>query len=279
MIATILVPLDGSPLADAVLPRVERIALREGALVHLLHVIGPRETLTTPEQAELTARAHLDGVRARLEARGVRVESRVARGDPAAVVLTSAVELRADLIAMSSHGRSGVLRWIRGSVAERVLREATAPLLVSTPRAAGEHDDLRLRRILVPLDGSERAAAVLPLVATLARADGAEVILLRTAWDPVRRPVLAAAFAPEKLVEGLAPFRARLVDAGVSVRALAAYGDAASEVCDAAEREQVDLVAMTTHGRTGLARVVDGSVSETVLRHCRRPVLLVRCPE
>jgi nucleotide-binding universal stress UspA family protein len=65
----------------------------------------------------------------------------------------------------------------------------------------------------------------------------------------------------------------------VSVRALAAYGDAASEVCDAAEREQVDLVAMTTHGRTGLARVVDGSVSETVLRHCRRPVLLVRCPE
>lgn len=273
MISTILVPLDGSPLADSVLPRVERIARQEGATVHLLHVVGSRETLTTPEQAEATARAHLEGVSARL---AVPVEAHVAQGDPAAVILSRAIDLRADLIAMSSHGRSGVLRWIRGSVAERVLREATAPMLVVTPRPAGED---RLRRILVPLDGSERSAAVLPLVGALARADGAEVVLLRTAWDPVTRPVLAGLHSPEKLAEGLAPFRARLAEAGLATRTLVAHGDAASEVCDAAEREHVDLVAMTTHGRTGLARLIDGSVTETVLRHCRRPLLVVRCPD
>jgi nucleotide-binding universal stress UspA family protein len=278
----ILVPLDGSELSDGILKHVEPLIAAEPCEVVLLRVLPPPAPDDIPGRAQAerdVAAAHLTTTGARLEALGAKVTTTLRQGDPALEILTATDALRPALVAMSSHGRTGVLRWIRGSVAERVLRTCATPLLLVTPRAVGREGEARLRRILVPLDGSERSAAVLPLVEELARRHSAEVLLLRVEWEGLSRPVLANLLTPGKVAESLHPWVERLKARGIPVRALAAQGDFASEILDTADREDVDLLAMTTHGRTGLPRLVDGSVSEQVLRHCRRPLLVVRAGE
>jgi nucleotide-binding universal stress UspA family protein len=278
-VKTLLVPLDGSALADAILPHVERFLADGPCDVLLLRVLPPADAAEeVPGQAQLerdAMQAHLDTTRARLEALGARVTTIVREGDPAAEILFAIDQHSPSLVAMSSHGRSGVLRWIRGSVAERVLRSCATPMLLVTPRADEGGVEQRFRRILVPLDGGERSATILPAVTDLARRHDAEVLLLRVEQEGLSRPMLAVALNPAKVVESLRPWMERLASDGVRCRALAAQGDSASEILDAAEREGADLIAMTTHGRTGLSRLVDGSVSERVLRHCRRPLLVV----
>lgn len=276
----ILIPLDGSELADGVIPHVERLLRQEPWDVVLLRVVSPSEEV--PGQVELeraAAALHLQNVRRRLAEHGATVSTALRAGDPAAEILAAVEELRPSLVAMSSHGRSGVTRWLRGSVAERVLRNSQAPVLLVTARMGGAPPDARLRRVLVPLDGTERAAQVLPLVEDFARLHEAEVILARIEWEGLNRPLLAAVLSPEKVVETIRPWRERLAQHGVDVRSIATQGDSASQILDLAEREDVDLIAMTSHGRTGLTRLVEGSVSEKVLRHCRRPLLIVPAHE
>jgi nucleotide-binding universal stress UspA family protein len=200
-------------------------------------------------------------------------------GDPVTEIVDAAERLGVELIAMSSHGRSGVLRWIRGSVAEMVLREATTPILLISAHTSTDETRPHFRRILLPLAGSERSAAVVPFVIELARGSDAEVLLLRCSWAGVERPLLAIELSPEKLAATLRPWQERLEAAGIRTRVLATHGVAAHQILDAADSEQVDLVALTTHGRRGLMRLVEGSVTEKVLRHCRRPLLVVRAPE
>lgn len=276
----ILVPLDGSQLADGILKHVERLLGKEPCEVTLLRVLPPPDQVEeVPGQLELerkAAGAHLDTVKLRLEEVGAKVNTVTRHGDAAAEILFAIEEHGPELVAMSSHGRSGVMRWIRGSVAERVLRSAAAPVLLITARGLDAQIEQRFRRILVPLDGTEHSAAVLPLVERLAKLHGAEVILARIEWEGLNRPLLAAALAPEKVVESIRPYRDRLAEHGVGVRAIASQGDSASQILDLAESEDVDLIAMTSHGRTGLIRAIEGSVSEKVLRHCRRPLLVVR---
>jgi nucleotide-binding universal stress UspA family protein len=280
----VLVPLDGSELADGILKHVEVLLGQEPCDVVLLRVLTPRDLQEeVPGQADLArgaARTHLDTVKGRLAEVGARVTTVVREGDPAEEIIKATEEGAPDLVAMSSHGRSGVMRWIRGSVAERVLRNSPAPLLLVTSHALEQGPEAtnisqRFRRILVPLDGSARSARVLPLVTRLAKTHGAEVVLCRIEWEGLNRPMLAAALAPEKIAESLRPWREQLEKEGLLVLTLAAQGDAASEILDLAEREGCDLVAMATHGRSGLSRLVEGSVAEKVLRHCRRPLLVV----
>lgn len=276
----ILVPLDGSELADGILKHVERLLGKEPAQVVLLRVLPPPgQAEEIPGQFELerkAATAHLETVKLRLEEVGAKVTTVQREGDPAAEILFAVEEHKPDLVAMSSHGRSGVMRWIRGSVAERVLRSSPAPVLLITAKGLEGQIEQRFRRILVPLDGTEHSAAVLPLVEHLARLHGAEVILARIEWEGLNRPLLAAALAPEKVVESIRPYRDRLAQHGIGVRAMASQGDSASQILDLAESEDVDLIAMTSHGRTGFVRALEGSVSEKVLRHCRRPLLVFR---
>lgn len=278
MARQILIPLDGSALADGVIPHVERLLAQEPCDVLLLRVVPAPGAEEVPGQADLertAAAQHLQNVQRRLAERGAAVSIALREGDPATELLAAIDDLHPDLVAMSSHGRSGVTRWLRGSVAERVLRSSEAPVLLVTARVEGARPEARLRRVLVPLDGSARAALVLPLVEDFAKLHEAEVILARIEWEGLSRPLLAAALAPDKVVESLRPWRDQLADHGVDVRSVAAQGDSASQILDLAEREDVDLIAMTSHGKTGLTRLVEGSVSEKVLRHCRRPLLVV----
>mgnify|MGYP001379577794 CR=1 FL=1 len=268
MAPTLLVPLDGSSLSEGVLPWVEALLrARPGTRVQLLHV-----------QSDRADSDCLAGPAERLGRAGGQVELEVCRGAaPAQEIVVRARRARA-WVTMASHGRSGLTRLLLGSVAEEVLRRADGPVLLAPRPALERAGPVEYRRILVPLDGSERSAAILPLVRELARAHGAEVQLLHVAsWiTPELGPLLAVSEPPEALAARVDAWRAALARAGLRVETLAAAGERVEEIVAAGQREQVDLIAMATHGRAGLDRLVHGSHTEAVLRRAAVPLLSLR---
>ena len=188
----ILMPVDGSELSAQAPRRVARLLAEEGARVELLTAVNPlpfRHTLRPlrpgrDEQliGEQTARAaaHLRALRGELEARGVdAVACQVTLGDPAQVILDRVEQDTPTLVVMTTHGRSGPSRWVRGSVCERVLRRSPVPVLTLPPIEGDGLPPVSLKRILVPLDGSPRSKAVVAPARQLAALHGAEIILLR----------------------------------------------------------------------------------------------------
>lgn len=274
MTRTVLVPLDGSERSEQTLWHVHPLVERLGLRLSLLRCVAP----AGDPDGDLArgVQDYVAGLANRLQGAGLTARPRVRRGDAAAEILAEVAATSPYLVALTSHGRGGVSRWVRGSVAERLLRRCPAPLLLCrTERAHDDPDAPPFRRIVVPLDGSARAEQVLPLVQDLARANGAQVALLRVG----RRLDLAADDLPptaESLTDSLEGTRARLEGAGVTVSVHGRFGDPAAEVVAHAEEREADLVAMTTHGRTGLARWLFGSVAEHVFHDFRAPLLVVR---
>jgi nucleotide-binding universal stress UspA family protein len=196
------------------------------------------------------------------------------------------------LIIMATHGRSGITRWWMGSVAEKVISEATAPVLLvrskrpSTTRAT---DKLNFtHKILAPLDGSDIGEAALPYAETIATNSRASVSLLQVISPPGtveanllggpdwRKFVKAMHDAGENYLKSVAE---RLSGRGVKVTYEVATGDPADKIVEYAEDKGINLIAMSTHGRTGVARWVLGSVADKVLHGARIPILLVRSPK
>lgn len=277
-----LIPLDGSKLAERGLEQLERFFEREEVELVLFHAIDPRaQDLAAVERA---AREYLEPLRGRYEERRIAARIELARGDAAEEIGSAADQLDAALVVMSSHGRTGATRLLRGSVAERVLRSCRRPVLVASAAALDRSEPRSpFERILVPLDGSEASARILPAVEDLARVFGSEVLLLRIEWAFA---AMVGPFAPDvaklrpldQVAAEIAPVQIRLEAAGVRARVIASYGPEATEILDCAERNRVDLVALSTHGRSGLSRWAFGSVAEHVLRHCACPVLVRRVP-
>lgn len=277
MLERILVPVDDSELSHRILGLVRRLLLAERAQVRLVRVLGEGELDPTDGERDTVARtAHgrLARIVEQLQERGVRASSALLTGEPATEILRYADTYEPSLIALASHGRSGAARWIRGSTAERLLRGSRFPLLLANPIGVGESSwlaevprepalELTFGRILVPLDGSEASAAVLPAVAELARLYGSEVVL----FHAVDRSTTAQSKAR------LAAFGERLPGVRVSLRT--AEGKPAAAIVDAACSGLFDLTAMTTHG-SGTARWAFGSTAEHVLRHVACPLLVVR---
>jgi nucleotide-binding universal stress UspA family protein len=275
----ILVPLDGSALAESILAHVRRFVRREYAAVTLLRAVPEHAIADAPRGKNLLALAESEtfAVRDRLRSQGAPVDALVVSGDPATRILEVSEEVGASLIAMSTHGRSGLERFVRGSVCERVLRGSNVPVLVANPRVTGPVDEVRLQRILVPIDASELSASVIPLAVGLARLYDAEILLLH-AVD------LSAFHYPEVIVPHLQEDAEKLLDRrrrsieGVPVRLRLVQGRAAEKILDVAAEEKVDLVTMTTHGYSGLTRWSYGSVAEQVVRHGTCPLLVQRMP-
>lgn len=280
MFSKVLVPLDGSLLALRILKPLERLLHESATELTLLRVVEPRNAVDHDAlpAAELDLNAQLQALRASL---GPNVSARIqlVRGDPADEIVRYSRETGQDLVAMSTHGRTGLDRLVYGSVAERVLRTCEAPLFLCSPLALAR--EARFERILVALDGSERAQRVLPVVERVGAAHGARVSLLRVepmVISELPSPVLAGElWEPKPLEESLAGAAERLQRAGLRVDARATYGVVAAEILQAAEG--ADLLAVATHGRTGLSRWWFGSVAEDVLRQARCPLLIVRAGE
>jgi nucleotide-binding universal stress UspA family protein len=298
MIRRILVPLDGSALAESILSYVQGVAGLTGASLTLLQVIEPPlEAVSrraaeaaapgTTAAAEAAARRYLAGVAARLARAGVEACAAAMVGPAAETIIQAGRAF--DLIAMGTHGRSGVGRWVHGSVADKVLRGATAPVLLVRARADGPVADSHPRRILVPLDGADLAERALPLATLVARRAGAEVELVQSIFwagmmigdypygygslagrDDLVEEARAAAADYLNQVRGL------LASQGVAARTAVRLEPAADAILTAAAERSVDLIVMSTHGRGGLGRWALGSVAERVLQGASAPVLLVR---
>ena len=287
----ILVPLDGSPLADRILSQVRRVLRLTDGEVWLLRVLPEylvEGASWVPERVTEDVHRHLDRIRDDLVQQGVRAFSKVRTGDPAAVILDETERVGASCLAMSTHGRSGLGRWLMGSVAERVLRNARTPVLLANRSVletqGPEGPTGRFDRILVPLDGSEQAARAVPLAEAIARRTGAGTVLLHVqALLPVAPDPYFVAMPPVPTVaEGetlLAPHRERLEAAGLAVRTRVVTDRPAHAILQVAADERADLIAMTTHGHSGVARWAYGSVAEKVLRHSPCPLLILRTAE
>jgi len=297
MFRHLLVPLDGSRLAEAVLPAVTALAGRLGAHVTLLHVLEQAAPKTVHGEPHLTrsedAQAYLDGVATGLAALGLQVEAVVDREqeDVAKTIADRAAAHGADLIVICTHGYGGLRDLLFGRVAQQVLGSGTIPVLLIQP-ADGEQPPFAGRRILVPLDGTGPSEAALPVASALARASGAEVFLAHVvptlmtlpgdrAAAAQLMPTAAAAMLDaeaERAATYLEGLRARVVAEGVNTQAMVDRGEPVQALVAAATAHRVDLVVMATHARSGMAAVWTGSVAARFLSHVAAPVLLVRAP-
>lgn len=273
MTERILVPLDGSPTAEAVLTHVRTLLRTSHAEVLLLQAynVPPVQVdyLSLRESAREQANRYLRAVEERLVSEGVCARRILGEGPPAEVILHAAAREYVSLIAMSTHGRTGLSRFVLGSVAEKVLRASDAPVLVVRSFGAAPAE-LSFRRILVPFDGSQASLAVSCIVKELFAPLDARVVLLHV-LDPQWEGVQWA--LPERpMKEAADAFIAACLPTTTEVR----KGDPATEILNACRDYDIDIIAMTTHGRTGPSRWVFGSVTEKVLRAATVPLLVVR---
>jgi len=277
MFQTILVPVDGSALAEQALPYASALARATGGRLVLVGAALPsRETAA---QAEV----NLDQVAGRLRGAGVAAEARVYVTPADEAIRDASRQEHADCIVMTTHGRSGVDRWIYGSVADAVLRQADLPVLVIPATCADAWPTERAARVLVALDGSPLAEEILVPVGSLAAALGAELHLLRAVEPPVAtaEPALYAhLFDPEtelaKAKQYLREMSGGSWIAGRPVTVHVEVGPPIGVLVDYARDHQMDLIAMATHGRGGLARLLLGSIATGVLQRAGTPLLLVR---
>jgi nucleotide-binding universal stress UspA family protein len=222
----------------------------------------------------------------------IKVDSVITVGDPAEEIVEYASKQDIGLIVMSTHGRSGIKRWAMGSVADKVLRATRQPIAII--RAKGARPDMLgertiLSKILVALDGSKESEAVIPYIEELASKLQAEVILLQVIAPDYH---IYAAGGPEygvyaeQQIESMKKFARDYLEeivTGLKQREIAAkaeimLGTAAETIINFADQTNASLVAMTTHGRSGVSRWAIGSVAERVLRAGNTPLLLVRSP-
>ncbi|MBI4611611.1 MAG: universal stress protein [Candidatus Rokubacteria bacterium] len=284
----ILVPLDGSALSEAIVPVAEALARDYGAELVLLRAVRTRivEALEPEAKVAGEAEAYLRRIAEEVRARGLsRVSWSVRFAKPEHAIAEAAARNRVDLITMTTHGRGGLSRLLLGSVAESLVRQAPAPVLL----VRGQPSWLagKITRILVPLDLSELSAEILGIVEALAGPLDLAIVLLH-AVEPIDRTATAEAAARlEEITElrradadtYLAKVAQDLQGKGLRARHLVRTGAALDVIQESARDEGIDLIAMTTHGRTGLGRLFFGSVAERVLRAAPVPVLLLKARE
>lgn len=290
MIKTILVPLDRSEIADQALPVACAVASQTGAEVLLVTAIvpgdfwpGDAEFSTWQEAHEKVVSHYLETTAASLRRRGIAARFRIAWGPAAATINQIAEEEAADLIAMTTHGRSGLVRWVMGSVADKLLRTSVKPiLLVHAKEETAGAQPVAMKRILVPLDGSPLAEAVLPFVGDLAQRLGAtlqlERVVLPAGYSSGRLDASEFIYIDEFANDAsdyLARVAAREESRGITVETDVARGHAALSILDAASRCGADLIALSTHGRSGPERWITGSVADAVIRHAALPCLVI----
>jgi nucleotide-binding universal stress UspA family protein len=276
----ILVPLDGSTLAEAVIPVAERLARDHDADVVLLEVLEGEQGKDAEIEAEQRAAAYLRRMADGLRDRGLaRVRTSIWYGDVDQAIANAVARERVDLVTMSTHGRSGLDRLRFGSVAEGVVRRAPVPALLVRDIVSWGRGGIK--RILVPLDWSATSEEVLSIVACLAGPFDFEVLLLHVIEHI--RPLTSSESAENGvyhreaeayLAQVAGCLEARGVRVGLTVR----YGSPAEVIAAVATETGSGLVAMSTHGRSGVARLVLGSVAERVLKSVSIPVLLWKPP-
>jgi nucleotide-binding universal stress UspA family protein len=239
------------------------------------------------EEGERASQAYLKKIAGTFG--GLSVSCVIDKGRAAEAIIERAAADNGTLIAMATHGRSGINRWMLGSVAEKVLRATDNPLLlIRAAEQAKADEEARLSSVIVPLDGSELAESVLPAVVELAKKLGLEIVLFRAFNIPYGIYAGADGYYAINFDQLIAEMRSEaagylekkseeLKNKGVEkVSFLTKEGLSADEIISFGRETPDNLIAMCTHGRSGVRRWVLGSVTETVVRHCGDPVLVIR---
>jgi len=234
------------------------------------------------------AQAYLNQVASTMTANGVVIETKIVNGSSAEAIVQYAEGAGVDLIVMSSHGRTGSRRWVYGSVAEKVMHHA--PCATAIIRAHVEVSMFENRKILVPIDGSELAERALGPALALARAVNSNVYLLRVvaagepmaeSMRPTGEQVEAALTATDLEEKGVAEAYlqsvfSRFENTRLFFDVQTTSGDVADTIVTYADDNHVDLIVISSHGRSGLGRWLHGSVAEKVLRGATCATLIVR---
>jgi nucleotide-binding universal stress UspA family protein len=300
MYTRMLIPLDGSKLAENVLPYARALARALELRIDLLSVVDSMDFARTAnaghvrdfdpliEAATQEGKRYLDGIARSFG--GTKVSYSVEHGVADKIIIENGGGDKETLIAMATRGRSGIHRWLMGSVAEKVLRGATNPLLLVRGNEEGKTEgEAALKSIVVPLDGSKLAERVLPRAIDLAKKLSLKIVLTRAyqiplsaAYGGAEAPYIpnrdallnlvreeASAYLEEKVNE--------LHQNGIDkVSLILSVGSGADEIIELARSIRDNLIAMCTHGRSGVKRWALGSVTEKVVRHSADPVLVVR---
>ena len=290
----ILVPLDGSEASEAVLYQAERLLCGRKGEVILFHSWDSAGAESgTAEEAE----DYLKRIEERLTSIGAPVVRRLVARGPVGQSLPDAIRREnVSLVAMSSHGRETSPGEPVAATVEELLKGSRVPIFVARsfrPGASGEVvpsecEAPTIRRILVPLDGSSYSEAVLPYAKELGHLLGSRIIILHVAQDGSDVP--GKFWGPLPPGESLGPppgedarpadrieYMARtFAAAGLDTMTLHLAGDPITSILDFARPSAADLIAMTTHGQSGLAKILFGSIAERVLREAVLPTLVVR---
>lgn len=302
MINVIVVPLDGSALAEQALEPAYYLAHRLHAAVEIVHVYEPTlnvryasgaPPIDTRFDADLrqAAVAYVDSIIEReVKAVDMTVWAKLLEGPVVEMLAAHVAALDRPLVVMTTHGRSGIGRALVGSVADGLVRSATVPVLAIRARKESEAAVAsRFGRVLVPIAGADFGTDIGERTAGIFGTSEVEYVLFHAvvpvpilnAPDPAIIPLVPDLDTEEKaahdLLDALAePLRAR----GAHVTTLVVIdANPASAIRGAASGTNADVISMATHGYRGVKRLILGSVADSVLRHATVPLLLVRPPE
>ena len=314
MYENIIVPLDGSDASRQVLPYARSIAKTVGATLHLIGVLEPLNRVDNlsrmgsgaqnapMSQSELVlsedwralvgglrreARDRLDAAAEETRSRGIETTVDLLEGEAAEQIIAAGNRAGESLIAMSTHGRSGIGRWMLGSVTDKVVKHTSTPVLIIRAQREEPPDDVALSKVVLPLDGSELAERAIPHAVAFANAFGAGITILRssspTAYGFGYADYYAAQTYTDISSEVLSDVRdyvtsavGRIQGMGVtSVEERTPEGNPGAAIIDEVGDDRTKLVVMTTHGRTGVGRWVLGSVTDRVIQHSAGPVMVI----
>jgi len=277
MYKKVVVPLDGSPLAEVALPYAEEVAGRTDSEIILMTVMASddneeyRSSYEYLSKIEDITKRQVDKYHNEQGHNGINVGSATRIGNAAEGILDYVDNGGLNLIIMATHGHSGISRWAVGSVADKVVRGTSRqPLLLI--RAKGAHPDVRAKRILkkalVPLDGSAESEAVIPFITELALGLEMEITLLRVI------PKTNHVFAVTE--EYLQNWTKQLEGKNIRTRYEVKVGSPAECIIDLADELASDMVAMSTRGKAAMSIWPLGSVAQKVLLAGNTPLLLIK---
>lgn len=291
MLQKLLVPLDGSELGELALAYAQELAMALNSEINLLSVCE-RPDSESFHVHELYLEKVAEGCRAQLEkARPMPlVKTAVVQGEPAHTIIDYAQNQDIGMVIMVSHGRSGIMPWATGGTANKVMQRAPVPvLLVRAAATAIKQPPGVFSKILMPVDGSPTGEAALPYIKEIAGKLTCEVILLRVVelvahtrsiggLDHIVFSDSLLSSMEKEATEYLEQTAKGFTNIPGRVRTILKTGDAAQEIIRVADEEAVRVVAMSSHGHSGMTRWVLGSVSNKILQAGKTPLLLVRPP-
>ncbi|HOW15696.1 universal stress protein [Methanosarcina sp.] len=282
----ILIATDGSEASERAADFGIDTLKFEGAKVYAVYVIDTGSYGSVPvdkkkfkkiEQLEETGHKATSYVEKKAKAAGMEVESVVLQGNPAEEIVDFAEEERVDMIVVGSLGKSGIKRFMLGSVSEKVVRRAKIPVLV----VRGQKEEKPYKQILIAADCSKGTEKAVDFGIEIAKLNGAKVYAVHVI-DPVFNDLMEEAWAEEAYKqfkkigrEAVSHVEEKAKAAGVKVESVVLEGNPAEEIVDFAEEQKVDMIVVGSLGKSGYEQFAIGSVSAKVLRNAKVPVLIV----